>query len=89
MGWWNKLAQLAQEVENIENKIVYDRRHGGPYDRGGADSYYRRGFVPHYFVGDTYQSEAIMIDGMTPEEIMAYKAGYDDNEEEGNFKDWG
>ena len=86
MGWWNK---LAQEVENIENKIVYDKRHGGPYDRGSADSYYRRGFVPHYFEGDSYTSRAIMLDGMTPEEIMAYKAGYDDNEEEGNFKDWG
>jgi len=74
--------------EKLKTKIEYDERHGGPYDRGGADSYYRRGFCPHYFVGATYQSEAIMIDGMTPDEIMAYKAGYEDNEESGNFKDW-
>ena len=83
MGWWNKLAQDATE------NVKYDQRHGGPYDRGSADSYYRRGFHPHYFVGATYQSEAITIENMTPEEIMAYKAGYDDNEEDGNFKDWG
>jgi hypothetical protein len=66
----------------------YDERHGGPYDRGGADSYYRRGFNPHYFVGDTYRSDAVTIDGMTPEEIMAYKAGYDDNEAFGSFKEY-
>ena len=28
-----------------------NRRHGGPYDRGSADSYYRRPPRPHYFVG--------------------------------------
>ena len=67
----------------------YDNRHGGPYDRGGADSYYRRGLRPHYLVGDTYQSEAVMIDDMTPEEIEAYCAGYDDNEKIGNYKDYG
>lgn len=83
MGWWNKPAQEQQ------SECKYDERHGGPYDRGSADSYYRRGFQPHYFVGATYQSEVITIDDMTPEEIMAYKAGYDDNEEDGNFKDWG
>ena len=26
---------------------TYDKRHGGPFDRGGADSYYRRGMNPH------------------------------------------
>lgn len=67
----------------------YDERHGGPYDRGGADSYYRRGLRPHYFVGDTYRSEAVMEDGMTSEEIEAYLAGYDDNEKIGNYKDYG
>ena len=27
--------------------------HGGPYDRGGADSYYRRSFDPHYWPDGT------------------------------------
>jgi hypothetical protein len=66
----------------------YDERHGGPYDRGSADSYYRRGFNPHYFVGATYSSEKVEREQMTPEEIEAYSAGYEYNEELGNFKDW-
>ena len=36
--------------------MKYDKRHGGPFDRGGADSYYGRGRNPHYFVGATYSS---------------------------------
>lgn len=67
----------------------YDERHGGPYDRGSADSYYRRGFKPHYFVGDTYMSEEVSQEQMTPEEIEAYTAGYEDNERDGAFKDYG
>jgi len=27
---------------------VYDSRHGGPFDRGSADSWYSRPFNPHY-----------------------------------------
>ena len=68
---------------------MYDDRHGGPYDRGGADSYYRRRFNPHYFVGDTNQSERIEEDDMTEEEIEAYRAGFNENEKLGNFKDYG
>ena len=69
--------------------MSYDKRHGGPYDRGSADSYYRRGYKPHYFVGDTYQSDEVPMDKMTAEEITAYTKGYNDNEKDGNFKDWG
>lgn len=64
------------------------RRHGGPYDRGSADSYYRRGYNPHYFVGDSYQSKLVEEEDMTPEEIKAYAHGYNDNEQSGNFKEW-
>jgi len=66
------------------NGKVYDASHGGPFDRGAADSYYGRAPRPHYFVGAT----TVMIDDMTPEEVAAYYAGYDDNEEAGNFKDY-
>lgn len=64
----------------------HSRRHGGPYDRGGADSYYRRPCAPHYYVGDTYTSELVPEDRMTPDEIEAYMAGFKDNEAMGNFK---
>lgn len=67
----------------------YSKRHGGPYDRGSADSYYRRGFVPHYYVAGTYDSPRVEKEQMTEEEIAAYTAGYIDNEEIGCFKDWG
>ncbi len=67
----------------------YDKRHGGAFDRGSADSYYRRGFRPHYFVGGTYQSEEITEDQMTEAEIQAYRAGFQYNEDLGDFKDWG
>jgi hypothetical protein len=66
---------------------VTDKRHGGPYDRGGADSYYRRPFKPHYFRGKSYQSE--MVTDLTPEETLAYSQGWADNEEWGDHKDWG
>ena len=67
----------------------YDERHGGPWDRGSADSYYRRGYNPHYYVGATYSTEKVGKEQMTPEEIEAYDEGYRENQEQANFKDWG
>ena len=69
--------------------MTYDKRHGGPYDRGSADSYYGRGRRPHYYLGATYSTPEVTEKDMTPEEIAAYDQGYDDNEADGNFKDWG
>ena len=66
-----------------------NKRHGGPWDRGSADSYYRRGFDPHYYTGNSYSTDRIEASLMTEEEIAEYKTGYDDNERSGNFKDWG
>ena len=65
--------------------MTHDQRHGGPYDRGAADAYYRRPFQPHYFEGDTYQTEKISIEKGTPE-YDAYREGYLQQED---FKDWG
>ena len=63
-----------------------EKRHGSAYDRGAADSYYRRGISPHYFTGGTYTSEKVT--DLTPDEIKEYMAGYMANEKEGDFKDW-
>jgi hypothetical protein len=65
-----------------------NRRHGGPYDRGRADSYYGRGFNPHYFIQDTYRSQEITLVAMTGDEILEYAQGYKDNEAAQNFKEW-
>ena len=66
-----------------------NRRHGGPYDRGSADSYYQRSFRPHYFVGDTHMSDEIQQSEMTFEEIQEYIRGWRENQAAQNFKDWG
>ena len=66
----------------------HDQRHGGPYDRGQADSYYGREYWPHYFVGDTHRSLRIDMAQMTAAEITAYTAGYRDNEATGDKKEW-
>ncbi len=72
-----------------QDRSNYDTRHGGPFDRGSADSYYHRDVRPHYFVGDTHNSEEITEEKMTPREIADYLAGYEWNEKFGDKKDWG
>ena len=68
----------------------YDKRHGGPYDRGSADAYYGRKFNPHYFMADTYNSERVDREtDLTPEDIAAYTKGFQDTNDFGDFKDWG
>lgn len=68
---------------------VYNARHGGPFDRGSADSYYGRGRNPHFFTDATYKSMEIPEKHMTQQQIADYNAGYDFNEEQGDKKDWG
>jgi hypothetical protein len=70
------------------NGKVYDDRHGGPFDRGSADSYYGRPFNPHYFLGATYSTPEVTTSNMTQTEIEEYTAGYDYNEDSGDKKQW-
>lgn len=65
--------------------VRFDERHGGPYDRGSADSYYGRAFDPHYFVGATYESTRVSRAEMTPLEVAAYAAGYKENMDRKNW----
>lgn len=83
------MKQLGIDIEKKVGVLsAYDSRHGGPYDRGSADSYYRRPFKPHYFTGDTYSSCLVEQKDMTQYEIDAYRAGFEDNEAYGDFKEW-
>ena len=66
----------------------FDERHGGPYDRGGADFWYNRGYEPHYYEGGTYTSPRVEKDDMTGEELAAYRAGYEEAAQAGDQKDW-
>ena len=66
-----------------------DRRHGGPFDRGMADSYYRRGRFPHFYSGATCMSELFDEEQMSEAELSAYHAGFSYNENvEQEYKDW-
>lgn len=71
------------------NGVEYDNRHGGPFDRGGMDSYYGRGVRPHYYVEDTMMSDKVEGDSLTKDDLAAYYAGFEHNEDAGDFKDWG
>ena len=71
----------------LETKKNYDTRHGGPFDRGSADSYYHRPRDPHFYVEGTGTSERVT--DLTPAEVQAYLAGYQYNEQFGDKKDWG
>ncbi len=64
------------------------KQHGGAYDRGSADRYYKRSYNPHYrvYTQNPYSCETITSDKMTAEELEAYAAGW--NEEKGE-KDYG
>jgi hypothetical protein len=75
-----------EAVTTIEFKRT---RHGDPFDRGAADSYYRRSRNPHYYLGNTGFSPRIEETDMTELEVKAYHAGFDSNEAEGDFKDYG
>jgi len=76
-------------VEKVKfNGVEYNARHGGPFDRGSADSYYSRGAKPHFYVGGTSMSPIVTEESMTAEEVAAYYVGYDHNEQSGGKKDW-
>lgn len=66
--------------------MMKNARHGGPYDRGSADAYYRRKYDPHYYTGATYSSTRVDGSNMTTEELMEYEAGWDDTHAKGNYK---
>jgi hypothetical protein len=68
--------------------MEYDKRHGGAWDRGSADSYYHRPFRPHMYVAGTSTSPEITEDLMSDEDIAAYQAGYEWNELHGDKKSW-
>ena len=79
---------IITENEYQEKYGMYDRRWGGPFDRGAADSYYGRAYRPHYFLGDTHSTPEVQAADMTPEDIEAYRAGFDYNERLNNHKEW-
>jgi hypothetical protein len=70
------------------NGVVYNARHGGPFDRGSADSYYGRVRDPHYYVGGTSMSARLGEVDMSTTQIADYYAGFDYNEQSGDKKSY-
>jgi len=79
---------LDRALQEYAARDLIDKRHGGPYDRGSADSYYRRGRRPHFFSDATYHSDEIEERFMTKQQIAEYNLGYYENEVAGDFKEW-
>ena len=76
----------AEETYFVADNEPYNKRHGGPFDRGTCDSWYSRGFEPHFYLGGSYDSTRIEEKDMRPDEIRAYKAGYDENESDNSMR---
>jgi hypothetical protein len=64
----------------------YDQVHGNAFDRGSADSYYGRQRNPHK--GGVGGNSGPRIVELTTEELEAYHAGYDYNEQFGDKKNY-
>ena len=65
-----------------------NKAHGSPFDRGSADSYYRRTPSPHWYPDGMGKGIRIEKEDMTPEQIAEYWVGWKENEEDEIFKEW-
>ena len=84
--WRNMCGGYTGEYDaGIEDNF---NKHGGPFDRGSADSYYGRSKDPHYYPNGTYNEPRIVEFDMTQDEIDAYHKGFHESEADGNFKDY-
>ena len=69
-------------------KPSYDKTHNRPWDRGSADSYYHRPSIPHFYSWATGDRVRVERADMSPEQVAAYEAGYQWNEDYGDKKSW-
>lgn len=73
-------------TEALALDMHFEKEHGSYYDRGSADSYYGRPRDPHR--GGVGGMSGPRIEATHPEDIAAYHAGYNFNEQFGDKKDW-
>lgn len=80
---------FVDEKREVEfNGKTYLTWHGSAFDRGSADSWYHRGAKPHWWPLGTGKGECITEERMDAEQIEAYYAGYEYNEQYGGKKEW-
>ena len=86
------IDQLYQQTEKeatvaaLKGLQFVRNRHGSLYDRGSADSYYRRPPQPHYGGVGGDSGEHVYV--QDADSVAEYMAGYNDNERSGCFKDY-
>lgn len=81
-----EITNLKQAKELYEEDWSAHDYHGGPFDRGRADSYYRRAHDAHKYLDGTYNGSRVR--DLTDEEKRAYDVGYALQEWEGDHKEW-
>ena len=80
---------MISEGYKVEyNGRAYEVKHGDPFDRGSADSYYGRIRNPHKGGVGGLSGPRIESNEMTLQEIADYGAGYNYNEQFGDKKDY-
>jgi hypothetical protein len=76
------------KIEVTYKGRVYEVKHGDPFDRGSADSYYGRIRNPHKGGVGGDSGPRIESNEMTLQEIADYGAGYNYNEQFGDKKEY-
>jgi hypothetical protein len=80
-------AEQKKVIRALKGEWQFDRsKHGCLYDRGSADSYYRRPRSPHYGGVGGDSGECVRV--TDADSVAEYMAGYDYNEDFGDHKEW-
>ena len=82
-----KHAEQEQIVRALRGWQFDRTKHGSLFDRGGADSYYGRQPGPHY--GGVGGGSGPTVPVTDEASVAEYMAGYNQNEQLDNKKDWG
>ena len=80
---------MIDQAHRVEYKgRTFEVKHGDPFDRGSADSYYGRIRNPHKGGVGSASGPRIESNEMTLQEIADYGAGYNYNEHSGERKQY-
>ena len=79
-------TEQKEIIQALRGPQFVRSRHGSLYDRGSADSYYGRAPAPHYGGVGGDSGERVRVHDKAS--VDEYMAGYNDNERNGDKKDW-
>ena len=82
------VTKTISKINKMLNDEFIDKSHGSPYDRGSADSWYRRPPNAHKWIFSKDNSLGKEVTDLTKKEVYEYNQGFVDNEKEGGHKEW-